>query len=458
MDFLEALLRHDREKTNLVIPDIKCFSPKEGDLLRGRDPVALARALVSAGAPALSVVTEEREFHGSVELLKQICAAVDVPVLRKDFVTGPDDLRQTAQAGASAILLMYSTLGRERLHELYREALRLGLTPFVETHTAQELEWAGELGTELVGINNRDILRLERDDGDVSRTAGLIAGAPKGSLVISESSIRNGDEVRLAVSAGAGGALVGTAILQAPDPAEMYRALTAKTGLKVCGLTDSEGIALFEKYAVDILGFVVEYPEDVPWNLTLERARPLIEAARRGGGETAVVAGGGMEKVLSVARALHPDYIQIHHRETLRQSAEIASELKKMGIRAIRSIPTGAQARERMFGTADPVEIVRLIDDSDLYAALFDSRDADNAGAGGGSIDSGAGGDIAGAIKSAKKPVLLGGGITYRNAGEIIRRFGPAYIDVMTGVELSPGKKSEELLRKLVENTRNPHA
>ena len=456
MHFFETLRQHAGGKTNLVIPDIKCFSPKEGDLLRGRDPVALARALVSAGAPVLSVVTEEKEFHGSMELLHRICAAVDVPVLRKDFVTEPKDLRETVKAGASAILLMYSTLGRERLNTLYHEALKYGLTPFVETHTAKELAWAAELGAELVGINNRDILRLERDNGDVSRTAGLISKAPQGSFVISESSIRNGDEVRQAVSAGAGAVLVGTAILQAPDPVQMYRALTAKTGLKVCGLTDTEGIALFDKYAVDIRGFVVEYPEDVPWNMTLEKARPLIDAARHSG-ETAVVTGGGKKKILAVADALHPDYIQIHHRETLQESAETASELKKMNIRAIRSIPNGAAAREKMFGTADPLEILRRIDETDLYAALFDSRDADNASAGGSRIDSGVGGDISGAIQSAKKPVMIGGGITYQNAADIIERFRPDYIDVMTGVELSPGKKSEELLRKLVENTRMRH-
>ena len=128
-----------------------------------------------------------------------------------------------------------------------------------------------------------------------------------------------------------------------------------------------------------------------------------------------------------------------------------------MNIRAIRSIPNGAAAREKMFGTADPLEILRRIDETDLYAALFDSRDADNASAGGSRIDSGVGGDISGAIQSAKKPVMIGGGITYQNAADIIERFRPDYIDVMTGVELSPGRKSEELLRKLVENTRMRH-
>ena len=82
MDFLQALKMNRGSGRNTVIPDIKCFSPKEGDLLSGRDPVELAKLLVSAGALVLSVVTEEKEFHGSLELLRRICSAVEVPVLR----------------------------------------------------------------------------------------------------------------------------------------------------------------------------------------------------------------------------------------------------------------------------------------------------------------------------------------------------------------------------------------
>ena len=109
MDFTAALKAAKRGGKNTVIPDIKCFSPKEGDLLSGRDPVELAKILIGSGAPVLSVVTEEENFGGSKRLLKDI-ASLGVPVLRKDFLKTGADIRETKALGASAVLLMYSCL------------------------------------------------------------------------------------------------------------------------------------------------------------------------------------------------------------------------------------------------------------------------------------------------------------------------------------------------------------
>lgn len=190
MDFLQALKKRKAEGPFPVIPDIKCFSPKEGDLIRGRDPAALAAQLEAAGACVLSAVTEPDDFHGSLQMLREICSTVRIPVLRKDFIGTKEDLILTKEAGASAILLIYSCLGKDRLKELYEQALGIGLVPFVETHTAQELEWAAELGARLIGINNRDILKLERDDGDVSRSEDLMRFRPRQAFLVAESGDR----------------------------------------------------------------------------------------------------------------------------------------------------------------------------------------------------------------------------------------------------------------------------
>lgn len=131
-------------------------------------------------------MTEPHDFGGSLELLSSITAAVSIPVLRKDFVTCEDDLRQTCAHGAAAILLICSCLEQEQLRDLYHAALRLGLEPLVETHAEAELRLAASLQPQLVGINNRDILALEKDDGTVSTTAVWPAGARK-PLLISES-------------------------------------------------------------------------------------------------------------------------------------------------------------------------------------------------------------------------------------------------------------------------------
>ncbi len=213
-----------------VIPDIKCTSPKIGDLLRGRDPVEAAVSLVKAGAPVLSVVTESHHFGGSLELLREIVHVCQVPVLRKDFIMGKTDLAITKASGAEAVLLICAKLTYPTLVELYDEALKIGLEPLVEAHTAEELQWAEKIGAKLVGINNRDILELEKDDGSVSATEMLAAHKPINTLLISESSIQNPTEAQAAISAGADAVLVGTALWQAENMSELYQALSQAGG------------------------------------------------------------------------------------------------------------------------------------------------------------------------------------------------------------------------------------
>jgi indole-3-glycerol phosphate synthase len=224
-DFADAIVRKKRTGMAPVIPDFKPVSPKEGDLFKGRNPVEAARLLASFGAPALSVVTRGEEFGGSMRLLEKIVNAAMLPVLRKDFIKDADDVKRTRDAGAAAVLLICASLDERGLRDLYEEATNAGLEPLVEAHTARELELAGELGARLVGINNRDILSLERDGGTVSLTELLAAAAPADALLISESGIISAAEVRAAINAGADAVLVGTAIWMAEDMGAFYKSL-----------------------------------------------------------------------------------------------------------------------------------------------------------------------------------------------------------------------------------------
>jgi indole-3-glycerol phosphate synthase len=211
-----------------VIPDIKCRSPKEGDLLRGRDPVVTARLLVDAGAPVLSVVTENENFGGSLELLEQVIREIGVPVLRKDFISSREDLIVTRDIGASAILLISSMLNQEQLEYLYEAAIELGLEPLVETHSIAEIQYAAKLGAGLVGINNRNIIELELDDGTVEATASLAAYKPEGCVLISESAIATQADANSAIQAGADAVLVGTSLWQAEDMLTLYAELSQR--------------------------------------------------------------------------------------------------------------------------------------------------------------------------------------------------------------------------------------
>jgi indole-3-glycerol phosphate synthase len=221
-------IRQRQEEGSLpVISEIKVHSPKEGDLLRGRAPADLARTMAARPIAGISVVTERQEFLGSVGLLRDIAAAVDVPVLRKDFVRSVAGLVETREEGASAVLLTVCMIDELLLAELHAAAREIGLETLVEIHDRAELERVLKLGLEpsILGINNRDILVLERDDGDVSRTEGLAALVPDGWLVLSESAIHGPDDARRARDAGADAVLVGTSILQAPDTAAAIDAL-----------------------------------------------------------------------------------------------------------------------------------------------------------------------------------------------------------------------------------------
>ena len=456
-NFLTAL--KDRQEKGLipVIPDIKCYSPKEGDLLRGRDPVRLAKELEQAGACALSVVTEKNSFRGSVGLLRRICSAVKIPVLRKDFLENAEDLAQTKEAGASAVLLMYSCLGKEKLETLYREALALGLLPFVETHTGEELAFAARLHAPLTGINNRDILILEKDDGDVSHAADLLPSASKDTMIVVESGLLNGADVRRAVRAGADAVLVGTAILQDNDPAAMYRSMTRPCNLKICGLMDRQGVDLCLKYHADALGFVTEYPVNVPWNLKREQTAGLIQYAKRHPANpahpvrTCIVTGGKPEKVIALAKELKPDALQLHYTETLKETARIAQELHKNGIRLIRSIPSDEALQRKMFGTDDLLSIIEMLENTETDALLLDSRDAGNAASGGGSIlDREKILAVRGRLFHGTKTFMAGGGIKAGNVREAIRSLSPDAVDIMTGVETAPGQKSEALLKAVI--------
>lgn len=225
MPFAAALSAEKQFGRIAVIPDIKCISPKEGDLLRGRDPVSVAADLVSWGAPVLSVVTEETNFGGSPRLLQTIAERANVPVLRKDFIRDAAGLRETVSLGASAVLLIAASVDEKTLTMLYEKALHVGLEPLVEIHTAAEMAFAQSLQPQLLGINNRNILDLELDNGNPDRTQRLAEGRPANSLLISESGILTAEDATQAVQAGADAILVGTALWQASDMASAYRML-----------------------------------------------------------------------------------------------------------------------------------------------------------------------------------------------------------------------------------------
>ena len=162
-------------------------------------------------------------------MLRDVASAVSLPVLRKDFLSGPGDVEASLEAGAAAVLLTLSTVDELEAPGLYRRILALGMEPLVEVHTAGELRVALGLTPSpgILGINNRDITRLETDGGDVGVTEALAPMVPEGVVILSESALLSAADVARAFAAGAHGVLVGTAVLQGRDPGARVRELMA---------------------------------------------------------------------------------------------------------------------------------------------------------------------------------------------------------------------------------------
>jgi len=217
---------HFRSAGSSVIAEVKRKSPSKGALAEIPDPASLAKAYAAGGAAAVSVLTERRRFGGSLDDLRTVRAAVEVPILRKDFVVEGYQLLEARAAGADLALLIVAALDDDTLRRLYDEARELGLTVLVETHDEAEVERAVALGAELIGVNARNLKTLAVDPGVFGRLAPLI---PDTCVKVAESGIFTAADVRRHVGEGARAVLVGEALVKDGDPEGAVRQLTGLT-------------------------------------------------------------------------------------------------------------------------------------------------------------------------------------------------------------------------------------
>lgn len=207
-----AALRQD-EVT--VIAEVKRSSPSRGALAPIEDPAALARQYEAGGAHAISVLTEGRRFGGSLEDLVAVRQAVDLPVLRKDFIVSSYQLWEARAAGADLVLLIVAALPQDALVSLHERALSIGLTPLVEVHDVDEVPRALDAGAGIIGVNVRDLRTLTVDREHFARVAPYI---PEHVVRVAESGVRGPHDLIAYAQAGADAVLVGESLVTGGDP------------------------------------------------------------------------------------------------------------------------------------------------------------------------------------------------------------------------------------------------
>ena len=205
-----------------IIAEVKRASPSKGLIRENCDPAAIAKEYASHGASAISVLTEERFFQGSLLYLEQIRTAVNLPLLRKDFIIDPYQVTETRSYGADAVLFIAALLDPGLLTELCEQAKALSLDSLVEAHTEEELNAAVQAGAQVVGINNRDLKTFEVNLATTEKLAPLV---PIGMPAVCESGIDSVEQIRRVETLGIHVFLIGESLMRAAQPGKKLRDL-----------------------------------------------------------------------------------------------------------------------------------------------------------------------------------------------------------------------------------------
>lgn len=403
-----------------VIAEIKAASPSAGVIVANPDAGAIASEYGRGGAAAISVVAEPDFFGGSTEWIGAAARASRLPVLMKHFVVDARQALEGIAAGADAVLLLAALLTTEELRSLIVTIESLGRDALVEVHDERELESALAAGATLIGVNNRDLKTFSVDLGTAERLARAI---PEGVVRVAESGIRSpGDAARMK-RAGFDAILVGEHLLRQADRAAAVRSLLGSPAVKICGITSADDALAAIDAGAGFLGLV--FAEGSPRRLAPRTAAAIAAAARAASPRTRIVGvfrDQPLDEIRAIAEELDLDLVQLH-------GSEPPSLIPRIGRPSIRAV-------------AMPAEQRRFAEAAEASWALLE----------GASPGSGETFDWELARRSPRpRRMFLAGGLTPENVRDAIARVRPEGVDVSTGVEERPGKKSAAKMRRFVE-------
>jgi indole-3-glycerol phosphate synthase/phosphoribosylanthranilate isomerase len=370
-----------------AIAEVKRRSPSMGDLRPDADPAQIAAQYAAAGAAAISVLVDER-FAGTVDDLRAARAATDTPLIGKGFFSTEEQLLELRGAGADAILLILRDLDDATTARLLAYTHELGMDALVEAHDAAELQRAVDLKAPIIGLNARDLSTFQIDR---RRQLELVSRAPKDRIVIAESGVYTRAQGAAAELAGADAILVGSSLMQAPDPGAKLRELLSRPLVKVCGLTRQEDVDAAVEAGADLLGFILA--QETP-----RRAPGVLDVP-----ETALSVAVFVEDVHDTPA----DLVQLHRRENGHRSRDAAM---------LRDGEEVARVHDQPWQGSDP--------DHWRTAAGAEGR------------------------------VVLAGGLGPDNVCAAIKAVRPWAVDASSSLETEPGVKDHARVRAYIEEAR----
>ncbi len=411
------------------ICEVKKASPSKGLISADFDPVAIARDYQAAGAAAVSCLTEPFWFQGADEYLTAIASAVDIPVLRKDFVVDEYMVYQAKAIGAAAVLLICSILDDEQLAAYVALCHELGLSALVEAYAPEEVPRAVAAGARIVGVNNRDLRTFEVDFG---RSIDLRPAAGADRVFVSESGVETRADVARLEDAGVDAVLIGETLMRAPNKQAMLDDLRGVgPRVKLCGLWRDQDIDAVLAAAPDYCGFVIDFPKSHR-SVTPERAIELGYALEGSGiTRVGVFVDADPETIELLVLAEAIDAVQLHGHEDAAY------------VRAL---------KERLRGRATVIQAFKVRDAADIALAEKSPADLvllDNGQGTGQAFDWGL--LAVDAPTRPRRPFILAGGLTPQNVATAIAATRPYAVDMSSGIEScdadgQPAKDPQKLI------------
>ncbi len=440
-DFVGAL----KSRQPAIIAEIKRASPSKGDILPGLDPASVARGYAASGASAISVLTDAH-FKGSLDDLQAVRAAVDLPLLRKDFMFDSYQLYEARAAGADCILLIAAMLSEDDLRALAALARELNMAALVEVHHEDELRTAERIGAGLIGVNNRDLHTFVTD---LAVSERLMRGYRGDALLVSESGIETAADIVQLDEAGGRAFLIGESLLRYPTPrvllGDFLSALDYKFAIplvpsnrsaprhtrqgvrvKICGITRVQDALAAVQAGADMIGLNF-YPPS-PRSVEFERACGIRAAIGRRAQIVGVFVNATRTQIEQHVRGVGLDLIQLHGDEPVEEFFDWPVPV----IGAVKVSADGSPNRAPCWGDY----------------VLYDASDARLHGGTGRRVP------LEWLRERDLSRSFISGGLTAENVAEAaaLRPYG---VDVASGVESAPGIKDHVKLRSFIENAKS---